>query len=122
MPAVFASPFATDQPGQTRYKAFVGEGAAFERGPDDAVDRLHRRHVEHDPDRRRRQAVIWTKPDDVEFTGTADPSVLALPNQTGCNVVHGRRLGAVGRVGPADPGEAEGRDHARGGEVIGLDN
>jgi hypothetical protein len=90
MPKVYASPLVSDPPGQTRYKVFSGKGAAFEPGrelrPTEFTDGVSNTILIVGGGR----PVAWTKPDDIEFTGgEVQPSVLALPGQTGCNVCLG---------------------------------
>ena len=87
MPAVFASPLATDPPNQTRYKVFTGKETPFVRGAKvkfaDITDGLpHTIMVAGGG-----APVIWTKPDDIEVTPALAPAVLALPGHTGCNVL-----------------------------------
>lgn len=111
MPAIYASPLAADPPGQTRYKAFVGPGAAFERGkqfrvPRDFPDGLSNTILIVGGG----APVVWTKPDDIDFNGTSVPrSALALPGYTGCNVCMADgsvRWVDLGRVSPATLTEA----------------
>jgi prepilin-type processing-associated H-X9-DG protein len=88
MPSVFASPLVNDPPGQglTRYKVFSGPTAVIYPGSkttrQDITDGTTNTILVVGGG----APVIWTKPEDIAFTGNADPSMLALLGQSGCNV------------------------------------
>ena len=87
MPETFKSPFASDPPGQTRYKVFSGSDAVIYPGSRTRHDWI----TDGTPNTilivGGGKPVIWTQPDDIPFDGkNVVPSVLALPEQTGCNI------------------------------------
>jgi hypothetical protein len=89
MPVTYASPLATDPAGQTRYKVFSSPEAVVYPGSKTKITDL----INGDGTSKTvmivggGKPVIWTKPDDIEVTVDLTPAVLALPGQTGCNVV-----------------------------------
>jgi hypothetical protein len=87
MPPTYASPFVADPPGQTRYKVFSGPDAVVYPGSRTTLPSITDGASNTILVVGGGKPVTWTKPDDIEFTGTADPSVLALPDQRGCNVL-----------------------------------
>ncbi|MBN9119139.1 MAG: DUF1559 domain-containing protein [Planctomycetes bacterium] len=121
MPVTFASPLVTDLPGQTRYKVFSGTEAVIYPGSRTTMTAIADGTSNTILIVGGGKPVIWTKPDDIEFTGTAAPSVLALPGQTGCNVA--LCDGSVRWVEPArlTPDKLKAAITRAGGEVLGLD-
>jgi prepilin-type processing-associated H-X9-DG protein len=86
MPTVFASPFAADPPGMTRYKVFAGTEAVVYPGSktrmNDITDGTSNTFLIAGGGK----PVIWTKPEDIEATPNLTSALLTLPNQAGCNV------------------------------------
>jgi prepilin-type processing-associated H-X9-DG protein len=87
MPKVYATPLAAAPPGTTYYKALVGEGALFERGRAarlaEVTDGLSNTLMVVEGG----EPVVWTRPDDVEFTGNIMPMSLALRGNPRINVL-----------------------------------
>ncbi|MCI0702957.1 MAG: DUF1559 domain-containing protein [Planctomycetia bacterium] len=121
MPKIYASPLVTDPVGQTRYKVFVGNGAAFERDKKFSLAQFADGTSNTIMIIGGGAPVIWTKPDDIEFTDDITPAILALPGQMGCNVAMGDgsvRWLALGNLSPQTLKAAVTRN---GGEVFNLD-
>jgi hypothetical protein len=121
MPAVFASPLATDPVGRTRYKALVGTGAAFEPGKwlkvSGFVDGTSNTIVVVGGG----EPVIWTKPDDIEVKADLAPAVLALPGQNGCNVCLGDGSVRWADLARLDPKKLKALVTRAGEEMIDFD-
>ena len=114
MPKVYVSPLAVAPPGETYYQVFTGKDAIFDPGSKTQHRRDHRRHLEHDHDRRGRRA------GDLDEAGRhpvrparSTRSRLPLPGKTGINIGMARRLGALDGSEHAHPGQTRGRDHPR---------
>lgn len=92
MPKVYVSPQAMAPPGQTFYKAFVGNGAAFDRDRGATFasfrDGLSNTIMVVEGG----SPVIWTKPEDIEFTGNIAPMSLTLAGNPRINVLLGDGL------------------------------
>jgi len=123
MPKIYESPLAVAPKGETFYKVFVGEGAMFESGRKMTVasitDGTSNTIMAVDGG----TAVIWTKPDDIPFTGKdINPMSLALPGKVGINVLMGDgSVRYVNLLGLSPQGLKAAITRA-GGEVGGLDD
>jgi Protein of unknown function (DUF1559) len=122
MPKTYVSPIAIAPPGETYYKVFVGKGAMFEPGQKinmfsitDGTSNTIMAVEGGEP-------VIWTKPDDIPFTGKdIDPMSLALPGKPGINFLMGDGSVRYVFLPSLSPQRLKAAITRAGGEIGGLD-
>jgi hypothetical protein len=121
MPTTYVSPLAAAPAGQTYYQVFSTKEGIFYPGSKtritDIVDGTSNTIMTIEGG----EPVIWTKPDDIQFTGKIDPKSLALPGKNGVSI--GMADGSVrwmdlSRLSPTKLAAAITR---AGGEVIDFD-
>ena len=119
MPLVYQCPSrANAQPYTTTYRGFVGHGAMFETGRDIRIADITDGTSNTIAVVEAKEAVAWTKPDDLPFAGQADRSLYGAGSSHPGRIQlrHGRRVGPLHQDfdQPHDPAHLDHQGRRRG--------